>query len=118
MTATRTPLPARRPNLTRDVEWDGRRFTLTVGYDLDGRPREVFADGEREGSMLQAILADACVIVSIALQCGIEPAALGRSLGTVPVWHVDGEAEAPASPIGTIVGALETLNADLIPENA
>lgn len=106
MTA-RTPLPNRRPSSTSEIAFRGFPITVTVGYDpATGQPREVFANSGRSGSDMQAALSDACVLVSIALQHGVTPAALAKSLGRVPAW-VDGEeATDHASPIGVIVAAL------------
>ena len=105
MTA-RATLPLRRPNATRAVAWDGHAFGVTVGLDpATGRPAEVFADLPKGGQM-QAVLSDACVIVSIALQHGISVAALGKSLGRVPLPWGEPGATAPASPVGAILDAL------------
>jgi hypothetical protein len=106
MTARET-LPCRRPNFTRAVEWAGHPITVTVGLRVDGSPAEVFADSARGGDMA-ATLADACVLISIALQHGIAPADLAKSLGRVPQLHPPGgpAGDAPASPIGAIVGVL------------
>lgn len=101
----RTRLPDRRPSITREVEWGGGRWTVTVGIDRDGRPREVFADGAKEGSGMAAILSDACVVVSIALQAGVPVEALSHSLGEA-VDVVTG-ARRPASVIGLIVSLIE-----------
>jgi hypothetical protein len=102
----RSALPLRRQSVTIAADHDGQAFTLTVGLYDDGRPGEVFADHHKSGSAMQAILSDACVLVSIALQHGISPEALGRSLGRVPApWRDEGDTN-PASPLGTIVAAL------------
>jgi hypothetical protein len=104
---TRATLPHRRPNITRSTEWDNHTFTVTIGFDLEtGQPLEVFADTQRGGQM-QSTLADACVIISIALQHGIGVDALGKSLGRVPVLWGDEGQDAPASPVGAIVEALQ-----------
>jgi hypothetical protein len=102
----RKTLPNRRPNLTRAVQWDGHDFTVTIGIDpATGAPAEVFAD-TRKGGQMQATLADACVMISLALQHGIAPADLAKSLGRVPVlWGPEGR-DAPASPVGAVVEAL------------
>jgi hypothetical protein len=103
---TRATLPHRRPNITRSTEWDNHTFTVTIGFDLEtGQPAEVFADTLKGGQMA-ATLADACVIISIALQHGIGVDALGRSLGRVPAWN-GGDNTAPASPVGAIVEELQ-----------
>ena len=70
-----------------------------------GAPMEVFADTTKGGQMA-ATLADACVVISIALQHGIGVDALSKSLGRVPVlWGAEGQ-DAPASPVGAILEAI------------
>jgi hypothetical protein len=76
---------------------------MSVGYYDDGRPGEIFVDGFKIGSMLQALLADAAVVISVALQHGIAPAALGYSLARVPISE---DESGPASPLGAIIEAL------------
>lgn len=98
---SRQPLPNRRPNLTTATDWNGHEFTVTVGFDAKGNPGEVFAQ-HAKGDMA-AMLADACVLISIGLQHGITPEALAKSLGTVPAWINGAETTAPASPVGTIL---------------
>ena len=89
-TAPRERLPDRRPNQTRVIRWAGSddqptEFSVTVGYFLDGRPGEVFANGPKVGSAMQALLEDSCVAVSIALQHGVTPEALAHSMGRTPI---------------------------------
>lgn len=103
---TRTPLPTRRPNLTIAADWSGHPVSVTVGFSpTTGQPAEVFADTARGGDM-QASIADACVLISLALQHGIAPADLAKSLGRVPAWINGVEADAPASPVGCVVGVV------------
>lgn len=101
----RTPLPNRRPTLILDVVWNGHPLTVGVGYDLDGNPRDAFADTQRGGDMA-ATLNDTCVLISIALQHGIAPEALAKSLGRVPDVLAGGGATAPASPVGAVMEAV------------
>ena len=75
--------------------------------------REVFLVAGKEGSMLNSLLADAAVTISVALQHGVSPAALSKSVGRlpiVPVGPADLEshqpARAPASPIGAALDLL------------
>jgi hypothetical protein len=96
---TRQRLPDRRPAETFDLEYDGQRFTVTVGFYWDERPGEVFTHGIRTGSNLDALLADACVLVSCLIQHGIEPTELARSMGRL------GNAD-PASIIGAVIDLL------------
>ncbi len=92
----RQRLPNRRENETVDLVFDGHRYHVTVGFALDGRPREVFCHGGKVGSAMDLILDDACVALSLLLQYGIEPRDLGHSMGRLG----DGAA---ASIIGALV---------------
>jgi len=105
----RRRLPARRPSITCQIEWQGQAFTVTVGIDpITGQPLEVFA-GEAKGQML-ATIGDACVALSLAMQYGAPVAELAKSMGQVPEWVLDGgemvETVRPASPIGAVVAAI------------
>jgi hypothetical protein len=104
---TRTRLPDRRRNAIRDIAFCGRAFTVCVGYDDAGRPLEVFADGQKTGSAMAAFIDDACIVISVALQHGLTPEALARSISTVPVWEDGVKGEGAASPVGAILAALE-----------
>ena len=110
----RKRLPNRRPAHTEALEIDGQAFAATVGFDPeDNSPRELFLTAGKEGSMLNAMLADAAVVISIALQSDIPPAALAKSIGRLPIIPV-GPADlesrqlgrAPASPIGAALDLL------------
>lgn len=105
----RFPLPTRRQCITMSTEWQGHPMTVTVGLYPDGTPGEVFADHPKDAHR-GAEWADVCTSLSIALQYGVPPAALARSLGTVPVWAiVDGQmqlVDASASPAGVIINCI------------
>lgn len=98
MTIRRT-LPTRRPNETIETTWNWHLITVTIGYDMTGFPREVFANTSRGGD-IAAALSDACVLISIALQYGISHETLAKSLGRMP--DLQG-GTIPASPIGVIL---------------
>jgi hypothetical protein len=98
---TRIRLPDRRPAETVQLEHGGARFMVTVGFYPDGRPGEVFTHGMRTGSNLDALLADACVVVSWLIQHGVEPRDLAASMGRL------GNAE-PASVIGAVIDLTAT----------
>ena len=115
---TRPPLPRRRRNETRTISYRGQPVVVTVGFDAAGVPREVFANGHKEGSDMQHVLSDACVVVSIALQHGIGADELGKSLGAVPAWIDGREGQAPASPIGAVVGCLMDTETPALTEEA
>jgi hypothetical protein len=93
---TRVRLPDRRAAETFRLDYDGTRYMVTIGFYPDGRPGEVFTHGARSGSSMDALLADACVVVSCLIQHGAEPADLSTSMGRL------GDAR-PASVIGAVV---------------
>lgn len=101
----RRPLPARRDAVTRRIVHHepgvgDHAFLLSLTYYDDGMVGDCFASGHREGSTMQHIMSDACVVLSLALQYGCPPEALAHSLGTIPKGE---DEEVPASFIGTIV---------------
>ena len=98
---TRTRLPDRRAAETIELEHAGMRFTVTIGFYPDGRPGEVFVHGARTGSTMDALLADACVLVSLLMQHGVEPKEFATSMGRL------GNVEA-ASVIGVVVDLVAT----------
>ncbi len=112
-TSPRQRLPNRRPAHTETLQVDGQAFTVTVGFAECGRPREVFMAAGKVGSMLNAMLADAAVVISIALQNGVPAAALAKSIGRLPAGpvapddldHAPGQ-KVPASPIGVALDLL------------
>ena len=98
---TRVRLPDRRPAETVQLEYGGTRFMITVGFYPDGRPGEVFTHGARSGSNLDAVLADACVVVSCLIQHGVEPREIAASMGRLCN-------AVPASIIGAVVDLAAT----------
>ena len=109
---TRTPLPNRRQSITIDALWGKHPITISVGFKpKEGHPwhlgsaLEVFADTSKGGDM-QSVLDDACTVISLALQHGIAPLDLGKSLGTMPVMVGERVTEGPASPLGVIIAAI------------
>ena len=112
-TSTRQRLPNRRPSHTETLQVDGQAFTVTVGFAECGRPREVFMAAGKVGSMLNALLADAAVAISVALQSSVPAAALAKSVGRLPASpvapadldHAPGQ-KVPASPIAAALDLL------------
>ena len=103
---TRVRLPDRRAAETVMLDHDGTRFMVTIGFYPDGRPGEVFTHGARSGSNLDALLADACVVVSCLIQHGVEPHGLATSMGRL------GNTQ-PASVIGAVVDLVAAARAGL-----
>ena len=94
---TRQRLPDRRPSKTVTFDHGGTSYALTIGFYLDGRPGEVFTGNAKVGSAMDALLDDACILISLLLQNSVEPAALAKTMGRL------GDGTAPASVIGAIV---------------
>jgi hypothetical protein len=101
---TRVRLPDRRFAETVALEHGGTRFTVTIGFYPDGWPGEVFTHGARTGSNLDALLADACVVVPCLIQHGAEPRELAASMGRL------GNSE-PASVIGAVLDLVAVASA-------
>ena len=103
---SRETLPFRRQNETVEVIFDSNRYTVTIGFDEAGRARELFVDGPKFGSAMQALLSDAFTMLSVALQWGVPRDALMKSLGRCPAFHDGQEREGPASVLGAIMEAI------------
>ena len=85
MIATRTRLPNRRECHIETLEVTGQTFSCCIGFDPEtGQPRELFLNGGKEGSQVDALLSDAATAISIALQYGVPPSALAKSIGRLP----------------------------------
>lgn len=111
---TRDRLPNRRPNESETLEVNGQKFTACVGFDpATGWPREIFLNGDKEGSHFDAILSDAATVISVALQHGVPVAALVKSVGRAPELATEpgsflqlAAGSKPASPIGAALDFL------------
>jgi hypothetical protein len=100
----RQRLPNRRRSITEDITIGNAALSPCIGFDHAGRPAEVFICGAKDGSGLAAILDDASVVISVALQHGI-PGALAKSIARIPE-SLEGPAVKPASPIGAALDLL------------
>jgi len=59
-------------------------LTAAIGFDETERPAEVFLSGAKDGSGTAAILDDASVVISVALQHGILAKVLAKSISRQP----------------------------------
>lgn len=91
----RRRLPNRRLTITEGFEWGGRRWLIGVGFKA-GVVREIFLDGLKQGSELEALLDDACVWASRLLQHGETVAELAASVGRESVM--------PPAPYASVLG--------------
>lgn len=85
----RTKLPDRRYSSTVKVRWvryDGKELNIqvTIGFDAEGKAREVFCGDFKAGSDNQAIVMDSCILLSRLLQHGDTPADLKASMCEPP----------------------------------
>ena len=114
----RRRLPNRRPSLKQELQIGGQTFTADVGFDPEtGQPRELFLTAGKEGSLINALLADAAVTISVALQHGVPVAALAKSVGRLPELPImpndldkTPPARLPASPIGAALDLLRSFD--------
>ena len=70
---SRRRLPNRRDAETIEVMHGKKntRFKITIGFYHDKAPAEVFVSGAKVGSEMEAMVRDAAVILSIAMQYGV-----------------------------------------------
>lgn len=108
----RERLPNRRQNETVCLRHGGQEFAVTIGYDGGGKPKEVFAGAAKSGTAMSHILADACVIISLALQYGAEPEDITKSLGRVPDLDRGKRADKPASVLGEILAIVDSARSE------
>ena len=107
----RARLPNRRRQETINLEFEGHAYAVSVGFDTDDLVREVFVTGQRQGSTLDATLDDATIIISHHLQRGGTAEDLRKSMGRLGGGL--GSATAPASPIGTVVDMVASVEAEV-----
>lgn len=84
----------RRASETRSGEHRGVSFTMTTGFYPDGRVAEIFLNSTHANSLLDFLMSDAAILVSLALQYGAPLDEIRHALKR----DVRGEA---ASPIGS-----------------
>lgn len=80
MITRRDAMPARRNSENLKVEANGVFMTMTVGYYPDGRPGEVFVSDIKSGVSADAISRDAAVMLSLALQHGVELSTMAKAV--------------------------------------
>jgi hypothetical protein len=81
LAARRERLPDRREHfLVNFTTADGFRYTAGLGYFEDGRLAEVFLNADNIGTAIEAAARDSAVVASLALQHGVPPETIRRSL--------------------------------------
>jgi hypothetical protein len=77
----RERLPDPRENaLITFTTAEGFRHTAGLGYFEDGRFAEVFLNAEKIGTAIETAARDSAVVASLALQHGVPPETIRRSL--------------------------------------
>jgi len=92
--------------MTHDITIGNTVLSPTIGFNESDQPAEVFLSGAKDGSTMAAILADASVVISIALQHGLA-AALAKSISRAR----DATGRISASVIGAALDLLLSYDA-------
>jgi hypothetical protein len=92
----RTPIPNRRQHEITTFIHNGIKFDGQVSYLDNGAPCEIFVDGGKPGTAVQAVARDSSVAVSLALQHG-------TPLETLRAAMTRDESGAAAGPIGAFL---------------
>ncbi|KQT52200.1 MULTISPECIES: hypothetical protein [unclassified Aureimonas] len=77
---SREVLPHRRPSENEEIVFAGMPISVTFGYTDDARITEVFMSTRKVGTMMDIAVRDLAVTISLALQYGVTPTVLERSL--------------------------------------
>lgn len=99
----RLALPNRRLASRFKFHHGGIRYYATLGFEPDGEPREIFLQGGKAGSAIEAVARDTAVFASLALQYGCPLEVMQKAITRLD----DGS---PAGPGGRLL--------DLIAEGA
>jgi hypothetical protein len=76
----REKLPGRRRSWTQKVRVGGQTFYASFSEYPDGRLGEVFIEAHKEGTFTRGILSALARTVSVALQSGVSPAEVVKTL--------------------------------------
>ena len=102
--SVRVRLADRRSHETIVIRHDSEMFKIGLGRNLVGAVlgpvREVFINAARSDSMLDRLVCDGAILMSLALQAGVTAAEIAAALKRNP----DGS---PASPIGAAADLLK-----------
>jgi len=112
----RTRLPDCRWAQLHNLMIHDQVITVGIGFDRpNGCPLEVFLTGVKHGQDLALILDDLAVVISLALQYGIPPAALAKSMGRLPAAPLDPgvldqpDSQGPRLPASVVGAVLDLL---------
>ena len=90
----RERLTNRRRHDVVEIEHAGFKLTIGVGRYRDGQLAEVFIDTQKDGTAIDTILRDSAILLSFALQAGIDTTTIRAGL-------------APKGPLAAVLDAIE-----------
>ena len=104
---TRRLLPHRRYGETFEIDHGAHRwpFVVTVGRYPDGTVGEVFVSGGKSGTDLEACVRDMAILVSLALQHGVELDTMASAI----TREANGD---PSTVIGRVLDRLRGENSE------
>ena len=105
---TRIILPNRRPHETFTFEHWGQTYVVGIGFVGD-EPMEIFLDCSKTGWDAEVLARDSAVILSIALQHGVNIEELRHTISR----NLDG---APSGPMGKLLELISGMRPVLQPE--
>ncbi len=86
----------------RRSDGSSTHFEASIGFDAQGKPKEIFLCGAKSGSDLDAMLNDTAVAISVALQHDVPAKAMAASVARIPE-EIDGPGLLPASIVGAVL---------------
>lgn len=83
---TRSPIQDRRANVTEEVAWapaggPDTKLIVTYGLDRFGKVKEAFCAGFRANTDICMLTNDACIMMSLLLQHGVDIAEVSAACG-------------------------------------
>ena len=98
-TPNRERLPNRHACEVVEFEMGGRPFIAHIGRFDDDRLGEIFVSSGKAGSEMEVLMRDAAIVLSVALQSGVDAADIRKSLTRNPNGSASG-------PVGKILDIL------------
>lgn len=100
----REPLPPKRHGEAFEIEHLGHRLRLQVNEYPDGRLAEIFINANKPNSTIDSLVGDVAILLSLLLQHGVAPKAIGHALRRCP-------RDLPQSFVGVAADILAALDA-------
>jgi hypothetical protein len=95
--------------ITDEIEAMNTTITVSAGISPEtGLIADIFFAGTKNGSMINLLLNDLGVLISLALQNGIEAEAMLSSMGTVPIGDITEDGNSAGTMPASVLGAALT----------